>query len=72
MSINIKIIILILILILVFHVFLANSITEGYMAIIGPQISFTEKIVSKPTNNYYKNIKISQDFDPDSVFTNFT
>jgi len=72
MSINIKILLLILILIILIHEFLANTVTESYMAIIGPKISFTEKIVSNPTNTYYKNIKISQDFDPDSVFTKFT
>lgn len=75
MLINITIVILLLWILLIlwilFHLFLANSITEGYMSIIGPMISFKEKTISTPTNTYYKNIKISQDFDPDSVLTNF-
>jgi hypothetical protein len=72
MLINITIVILLLLILLIlFYLFLANSITEGYMSIIGPMISFKEKTVSQPTNTYYKNIKITQDFDPDSVLTKF-
>jgi hypothetical protein len=51
--------------------FLANKYVEGYMAVIGPIITPKEKTVSNPTNTYYKNTKITQDFDPDSVITRF-
>ena len=67
----INLLIVLLILIILFNLFLAKQYVEGYMSIIGPVIKFSEKTVSNPTNTYYKNIKISQDFDPDSVFTNF-
>lgn len=66
-----RIIIGILLFIIFFYIILANKYTEGYMAIIGPMISYSEKIVNKPMNTYYKNIKISQDFDPNSVYTTF-
>jgi|Laugresubdmm15sn_1035100.scaffolds.fasta_scaffold605050_1 hypothetical protein len=38
---------------------------EGMMAVVGPVITPKEK----NTNTYYENIKITQDFDPDSVST---
>ena len=53
------------------QIFLANNCIEGYMAIIGPvinpRISSKVKPTFKPTNTFYKNFKIKQDFDPDSV-----
>lgn len=64
-----RIIILILLILLLIYIFLANNITEGYMAIIGPIITYKEKKVNKPVNNYYKNMKITQDFAPNSVLT---
>ena len=66
-----RIIVLILLIILLIHIFLANNTIEGYMAIIGPNISFKEKKVNKPRNIYFKNIKIKQDFFHNTVFTTF-
>ena len=51
-----------------FHI----NIIEGYMAVIGPVISPKEKIVNKPTNTYYENNKITQDFDPNIVLQDYT
>jgi len=62
---------ILLIIILLIHIFLANNTIEGYMAIIGPKISFKEKKVNKPRNIYFKNMKIKQDFFPNTVFTTF-
>lgn len=48
-----------------FLAYLKKTDIEGMMAIIGPVI--TPK--HNPTNRYYYNSKINQDFDPGSVTT---
>ena len=51
--------------------YLQRDIYEGYMAVIGPVIKPITKIVNKPTNSYYENNKITQDFDPYSVIQDY-
>lgn len=48
-----------------------NNKTEGYMSIIGPVIVPKISLTSKPKNTYYKNMKITQDFDKDNVITSY-
>jgi len=60
---------ILLILLISYQIILANNNVEGYMAVIGPVIIPVNKPVNKPVNTYYKNSKITQDFDPDSVIT---
>lgn len=60
---------ILLILLISYQIILANNNVEGYMAVIGPVIIPIEKKIYKPVNTYYKNSKITQDFDPDSVIT---
>ena len=51
--------------------FLANLKKEGYLAVVPMIKPLKTTFVNKPVNTSYANIKVSQDFDPDSVFTNF-
>ena len=64
-------IIFMIILSIILTLFLANHFTEGYQTIISPKISYSNQITNNPINTYYRNMKISQDFDPNSVFTTF-
>jgi hypothetical protein len=57
--------------IILFQLFLANSNKEGYLAVVPVIKPIKTTIVNKPVNTSYANIKVTQDFDPDSVFTNF-
>ena len=52
--------------------YLKSNLYEGYMAVIGPVISPKEKTVNSPKNLYYENVKINQDFDPDSVLQDYS
>ncbi len=63
---NIFLILSILILLVVILEYFYNNNVEGYMAII-PTITFKYK----PTNTYYENKKISQDFDQDGVLQDY-
>jgi hypothetical protein len=71
----INIIIILLLLIILFHTFLGNTVLkEAYMSVRPSFNMIIKKNVSPkftPVNTYYKNFKIKQDFDPDSVFTKF-
>jgi uncharacterized membrane protein YjfL (UPF0719 family) len=48
-----------------------NNKFEGYMSIIGPVIIPRISLTAKPRNTYYKNMKITQDFDKDNVITSY-
>ena len=68
----INILIIFFCIIIFYQLFLAyfrQSNIEGMMAVIGPVISPKEKNTNNPINTYYENVKITQDFDPDSVST---
>ena len=67
----VNILVVIFIIIILFQIFLANSNKEGYLAVVPMIKPLKTTFVNKPVNTSYANIKVSQDFDPDSVFTNF-
>ena len=62
----------IILIVVVFLEYLNSNIYEGYMAVIGPVITQTEKIVNKPKNTYYENVKVTQDFDDYAVMQDYT
>jgi hypothetical protein len=50
----------------------SKNYVESYMAVIpkfSPKFQPKTNPTFTPTNTFYKNFKISQDFDPDSVIT---
>jgi len=77
----VNLLIIVFILLIINQSFLAYSkkYLEGYMT-IRPAFKEQEKVknkstfkpVFKPTNNFYPNNNIKQDFDPDSVTTWFS
>jgi len=69
---RIILILLILLIVVVFLEYLNSNLYEGYMAVIGPVISPKEKIVNKPKNTYYENVKVTQDFDDYGVMQDYT
>ena len=65
------ILIILIFLVVILEYFYNNNDIESFMSIIGPVIKPIEKIVYKPTNTYYENNKITQDFDSDGVLQDY-
>lgn len=69
---NIFLILIILFLTILFLEYFYINIVEGFMTVVGPVIRPQGSIKYTPTNTYYENKKITQDFDKDAVLQDFT
>ena len=69
---NIFLILFILFVTMLFLEYFYVYAVEGFMTVVGPVIRPQGNVKYTPTNTYYENKKITQDFDKDAVLQDFT